>query len=59
WTNVGYDVHDKLLALSKSMGHTSMRHTIYYFSIVDTFGDLIEEYNGKFYNDIIPDLPTE
>jgi len=33
WTNVGYDVHDKLLALSKSMGHTSMRHTIYYFSL--------------------------
>lgn len=59
WTGVGYEIHDKLLALSKSMGHTSLRHTIYYFSFSDTFGDFIEEYNEEYFNDIIPDLPDE
>jgi len=59
WTNTGYEAHDKLLALSKSMGHTSLRSTLYYFSLVDTFGGLIEEHNGTFFNHIIPDLPDE
>jgi integrase len=59
WVNTGHEVHDKLLALSRSMGHTSMRHTMYYFSISETFGDIIEKYNGKSFNNVIPNLPDE
>lgn len=59
WVNTGHEVHDKLLALSRSMGHTSMRHTMYYFSIAETFGDIIEKYNGKSFNKVIPNLPDE
>lgn len=57
WVNTGHEVHDKLLALSRSMGHTSLRHTMYYFSIADTFGDIIEKHNGKSFDNVIPNLP--
>ncbi|MDR1504782.1 MAG: tyrosine-type recombinase/integrase [Prevotella sp.] len=59
WVNTGHEIHDKLLALSRSMGHTSIRHTMYYFSIADTFGDIIEKYNRESFNNIIPNLPDE
>lgn len=59
WVGTGHEVHDKLLALSRSMGHTSMRHTVYYFSIAETFGDIIEKYNGESFNNVIPILPDE
>lgn len=32
WRNVGFGIHDKLLALSKSMGHRDLKNTMGYYS---------------------------
>jgi len=59
WANTGYEVHEKLLALSKSMGHSSLKNTMYYYSLVPKLADIIENLSGEFYNHIIPNLPDD
>jgi len=59
WTNRGFEIHDKLVALSKSMGHSTLNSTMYYYSLVPKLADIIENLSGESYNDIIPDLPNE
>lgn len=34
WIGKGFEFHDKLLYLSKSMGHTSLESTKYYYALV-------------------------
>ena len=34
---IGYGLTDRLLALSKSLGHASICSTLYYFSLVPAF----------------------
>jgi integrase len=57
WTNHGFEVHDKLVALSKSMGHSTLKSTMYYYSLVPKLAGIIENLSGESYNEIIPDLP--
>ena len=57
WTNHGYEVHDKLVALSKSMGHSTLKSTMYYYSLVPKLAGIIENLSGESFNKIIPDLP--
>lgn len=59
WTNAGYEVHDNLVALSKSMGHSLLANTLYYYSLVPKLHKTIEELSGAKFNQIIPDLPDE
>lgn len=59
WTNTGYEVHDKLVALSKSMGHSLLANTLYYYSLVPKLHQTIEELSGAKFNQLIPDLPDE
>lgn len=59
WTNRGFEVHDKLVALSKSMGHSTLTSTMYYYSLVPKLAGIIENLSGESYNEIIPDLPND
>ncbi|MCM1345396.1 MAG: tyrosine-type recombinase/integrase [Muribaculaceae bacterium] len=57
WLSAGFDFNDKLLYLSKSMGHTSLDSTRYYYSIVPALAGIIEEKSGAGFNDVIPEVP--
>lgn len=57
WISAGFDFNDKLLYLSKSMGHTSLDSTRYYYSIVPALAGIIEEKSGGSSDDLIPEVP--
>lgn len=59
WVSEGFDFEDKFLYLSKSMGHTSLESTRYYYSIVPALANLIEEKSGEGFDDIIPEVPAD
>jgi len=42
WTGEGFGFHAKLLYLSKSMGHSRMESTKYYYSLVPGFADILQ-----------------
>lgn len=56
WTDTGFDFEDKLVYLSKSMGHHSIEETKYYFSIIPTLSDILKEKTEASMNDIIPEV---
>ena len=41
WTHQGFAVHDKLLALSKSMGHRQIESTLAYYSLTPAISDIM------------------
>lgn len=55
WPHNGCIVTDKLLTLSKSMGHSNLSSTMYYYHLVPAFADIYEELMGQTINDLIPD----
>lgn len=59
WVSAGFDFDDKFLYLSKSMGHTSLESTRYYYSIVPALANLIEEKSGGSFDDLIPEVPSD
>ena len=54
WKDAGFNFHDKFLYLSKSMGHTSLESTRYYYSLVPALADTIYDLCGKSFDDIVP-----
>jgi len=56
WTDEGLDFHAKLLYLSKSMGHSVIESTKYYYSLVPDFADILREKTGDSFNNIIPEV---
>ena len=58
WIFAGFDFNDKFLYLSKSMGHTSLESTKYYYSIVPALANLIEEKSGNSFDDLTPEVPS-
>jgi len=57
WTGVGFDFNAKLLYLSKSMGHSVLESTKYYYSLVPGLADIIEAQTDE--GDIIPEVDYE
>ena len=57
WTGVGFDFNAKLLYLSKSMGHSVLESTKYYYSLVPRLGDIIEAQTDE--SDVIPEVDYE
>lgn len=57
WLSSGFDFNDKFLYLSKSMGHTSLESTRYYYSIVPALASVIEEKSGSSFDDLMPEVP--
>ena len=54
WNQDGYNADKRLVALSKSMGHTRVESTQYYFHLVPRFADILEELEGRSVEEIIP-----
>ena len=56
WPAQGWEFQDKLMYLSKSMGHKTVEETKRYFSIVPALSDILEEKTGMEMDDIIPEV---
>lgn len=60
WIGKGFEFHDNFLYLSKSMGHTSLESTRYYYSLVPVMADILDRESGAGFDKIIPEvLPYE
>jgi len=56
WLNCGLDFNANLLYLSKSMGHSSVESTKYYYSLVPALADILEAQTD---DSIIPEVDHE
>jgi integrase len=56
WVGEGFDFYAELVYLSRSMGHSSLESTKYYYSLVPAMNDILNRLAGKNFNDTIPDL---
>jgi len=59
WTDEGFGFDAKLLYLSKSMGHSTLESTKYYYSLVPGMADILEEKTGVDFESIIPEVDYE
>jgi len=59
WIDVGFGFDDKLLYLSKSMGHRDIEDTKYYYSLVPGMADILEEKTNTDFEDIVPEVDYE
>lgn len=55
WEDDAFGFSDRVLYLSKSMGHRHIQSTLYYYSIVPRLADTIMEKTGAGFNEIVPD----
>lgn len=56
WIGKGFEFYDKFLYLSKSMGHTSLESTKYYYSIAPIMANIIDNESGKGFDAIVPEV---
>ena len=59
WTDEGFGFHAKLLYLSKSMGHSTLESTKYYYSLVPGMAKILEEKTGIDFDSIVPEVDYE
>jgi integrase len=57
WMDVGFDFNAKLFYLSKSMGHSVIESTKYYYSLVPGLADIIESQTDE--SAVIPEVDYE
>lgn len=56
WVHGGFAFYDKLVYLSKSMGHCDLEHTKYYYSLVPAMSDILEDLTAESFNNIVPEV---
>lgn len=56
WRYVGPEWFDKLLYLSRSMGHTTIESTAYYYNLVPLFAEQLDELSSPGFKEMLPDL---
>jgi site-specific recombinase XerD len=59
WVKDGFDFLEKLVYLSKSMGHVTLESTKYYFHLVPTMSNILLELTGDGFDEIVPEVPRE
>jgi integrase len=59
WTGEGFGFNAKLLYLSKSMGHSTLESTKYYYSLVPGMASILEEKTGMDFERILPEVNYE
>lgn len=59
WNTDIFESSDKLHYLSKSMGHSSIESTLYYYSIIPALADTLITKTEADFNEIIPEVPNE
>ena len=56
WVGYGLEFDSKLLYLSKSMGHSTIENTKYYYSLVPALANIMEDLSGRDFDDIVPEV---
>jgi site-specific recombinase XerD len=56
WIGQGLQTHIRLLSLSRSMGHSDIESTKYYYSLVPGLSDIIEITDKNTSNELIPSI---
>ena len=56
WSDQKFEVITNLFYLSKSMGHCSIEHTKYYYSIVPHFSQTLEEKTNTSFDELMPEV---
>ena len=56
WIKNGFDFYDKLLYLSKSMGHSSLESTKYYYTLIPAMANVIELLSNDDFEIIVPEV---
>lgn len=59
WVNEGFGFNAKLFYLSKSMGHSTLESTKYYYSLVPGIADILEEKTAINFENIVPEVNDE
>jgi site-specific recombinase XerD len=59
WTDEGFGFDAKLFYLSKSMGHSTVECTKYYYSLVPGMAEILEEKTGSDFESIVPEVDYE
>jgi len=59
WTSEGFGFDAKLFYLSKSMGHSTLESTKYYYSLVPGMAGILEEKTGMDFERIVPEVDYE
>lgn len=59
WIGEGFGFFSKLVYLSKSMGHTTLESTKYYFHLVPAISNVLQELTGNDFDKIVPEVPNE
>ena len=59
WVGMGFDFHDKLVYLSKSMGHCDLENTKRYYALVPALSEILDERAGHDFDDIVPEVEHE
>lgn len=59
WIDEGFDFYDKLVYLSKSMGHCDLESTKSYYSLVPAISNILKEKTEDGFNDIVPEVAYE
>lgn len=57
WAGQGFEFHDRFVYLSKSMGHSKLESTRYYYSIVPALAKVLDEKTGESSEWMIPEVP--
>ena len=56
WKGLGYGIHDKLLYLSRTMGHRSLASTYWYFNLSPGLADKIRQCSEESFNSLLPKI---
>lgn len=56
WKEKGFDIITNLYYLSKNMGHSSIEHTKYYYSMVPHFAEILEEKSSAAFDELMPEV---
>lgn len=56
WIDDGFDMYARLYYLSRSMGHCSVEHTKYYYSIVPRLADILNDKCADSFDDLMPEV---
>lgn len=59
WTGTGMDFYDRLTYLSKSMGHSMLESTKYYYSLVPGLSDILKDRTETGFNGMLPEVCHE
>ncbi len=53
---LGTEATEQLVALSRSMGHASLKETLHYYNFVPQFGKLLEDLGGDELDELLPNI---